>query len=327
VAKNYGIDVVAQMGPEKIDEQWLVSNDLEAWIIDISDETLWMQTLDHILDSAKAPLLFCDGGAPVKGGSGYPQWERRIYSKLKYLLALDAPAETSESLEAVVNDIGDVAITKIPLPAELKNFKIKVDQPVKHVCLLIASLGGPAAVKLFLDSLPEGLPVAFIYAQHIDKNCQHLLPQVLGRHSHYKLRVGTQGEVLRYGDVVITPVENEITLSDKGVIEVKDVPWAGPYSPSFDQVMNNISVVYEQNVSAIIFSGMGNDGAIAGPALVKRGGTVWAQTTQTCACSSMPDALRETGCVSFSGAPQQLAQHLVQAIQKQISTNETAVRT
>lgn len=312
--KNYGLDVTAQLGLDKIDYNLLASNNFDAWVIDVSEEDAWANTLEKILDTVKAPLLFCDGQAPVRNSANYPQWERRIYSKLKNLLLLDSFAETSENLEAII----DTDVKEIALPPEIKRLKIDVDKPIEHVYLLIASLGGPAAVKLFLDSLPEGLPVAFIYAQHIDKKCQHLLPQVLGRHSHYKLAMGEQNQVLRYGDVIITPVENEITLDIDGVVEVKDVGWEGPYSPSFDQIMSNVSVVYQNRVSAIIFSGMGNDGAIAGSHIVRRGGRVWAQTAQTCECSSMPDALRETGCVTFSGTPQQLALHLVQTIQSEL---------
>lgn len=311
---NYGMDVTAQLGLDKIDYTVLASADFDAWVIDVSEEDAWADTLEKILDTIKTPLLFCDGQAPIKNSVLYPQWERRIYSKLKDLLALESLAETSESLEAIT----DTEVKEIVLPPEIKKIKIDVDKPVEHVYLLIASLGGPAAVKLFLDSLPEGLPAAFIYAQHIDKKCQHLLPQVLGRHSHFKLSMGAQDQILRYGNVIITPVENEITLDTDGVVEVKDVGWEGPYSPSFDQIMSNLSVVYESRVSAIIFSGMGNDGAIAGPHIVRRGGSVWAQTADTCECSSMPDALRETGCVTFSGTPQQLALHLVQTIQSQL---------
>lgn len=312
--KNYGIEVAAQLSPERVDYDLLAMKDFDAWIVDISKEEAWSNTLEKVLDSVKAPLLFCDGQAPIKNSVSYPQWERRIYSKLKDLLSLDAFAETSESLEAIV----DEEVKEIPLPPEIKKIKIDVAKPVERVYLLIASLGGPTAVKLFLDSLPEGLPAAFVYAQHIDKKCQHLLPQVLGRHSHYQLSMAEQNRVLRYGEVLITPVENEITLNADGVVEVKDVGWEGPYSPSFDQIMNNLSVIYEDRVHAIIFSGMGNDGAIAGPHMVRRGGTVWAQTAETCECSSMPDALRETGCVSFSGTPQQLALQLVRSIQHEL---------
>lgn len=309
--KNYGIDVTAQLGPERVDYKLLASNNFDAWIVDISKEEAWTDVLEKVIVSVKAPLLFCDGQAPIKNTPSYPQWERRIYSKLKDLLSLEMLAESREALEK----IQDEKVKEILLPAEIKKIKINVAKPVERVYLLIASLGGPTAVKLFLDSLPEGLPAAFVYAQHIDRQCQHLLPQVLGRHSHFKLTMSEQNCVLRYGEVLITPVENEMTLNKDGVVEIKDIPWAGPYSPSFDQIMNNLSVVYEKKVSVIIFSGMGNDGAIAGPHVVRRGGTVWAQTADSCACSSMPDALRETGCVTFSGTPQQLAQNLVKSIQ------------
>jgi chemosensory pili system protein ChpB (putative protein-glutamate methylesterase) len=47
-------------------------------------------------------------------------------------------------------------------------------------------------------------------------------------------------------------------------------------------------------------------------------GFVWAQTAQTCACSSQPDSMRATGVVSFNGSPVELATHLVEYVSAQL---------
>jgi chemosensory pili system protein ChpB (putative protein-glutamate methylesterase) len=57
---------------------------------------------------------------------------------------------------------------------------------------------------------------------------------------------------------------------------------------------------------------MGNDGAIAACKMRDMNIQVWAQTTVTCANSSMPDSARATGCVNFSGSPTELARHLTE---------------
>ena len=56
---------------------------------------------------------------------------------------------------------------------------------------------------------------------------------------------------------------------------------------------------------------MGSDGSISGPLMVEAGGVIWAQEDKTCACPSQPDAMRATGCVSFTGNPFDLANRLV----------------
>src|SRR5690606_26030493 len=100
-----------------------------------------------------------------------------------------------------------------------------------------------------------------------------------------------------------------------GGIQLKDNAWPGPYGPSIDQVMLNISSHYGARCHAILFSGMGNDGAIAGPALKAYGSRIWVQESASCASSSMPDSVAATGCTSFTGTPEELASKLVKTIE------------
>ena len=192
-----------------------------------------------------------------------------------------------------------------------------------QVWVLGASLGGPASVKLFLDQLPGNLPVAFVLAQHIDGGFQDVLAQVLGRHNGFSVSVAHNHQRLRKGDVVIVPVAYEIKFNSEGEIQVTDVPWDGPYAPSIDQVILNVGQVFGKSSGAIIFSGMGNDSAIAGPQMKELGGVLWAQSADSCANSSQPDCIRDTGCISFSGTPQALAFQLVERIRQERKQRET----
>ena len=63
---------------------------------------------------------------------------------------------------------------------------------------------------------------------------------------------------------------------------------------------------------------MGKGGAIAAPRLAASGCPVWAQSADTCAVSSQPDSTRETGCVSYSGSPEQLARQLVERLRREL---------
>ena len=69
-------------------------------------------------------------------------------------------------------------------------------------------------------------------------------------------------------------------------------------------------------------TGMGNDGAIAAPRLAAQGAAIWAQSADSCAVSSQPDSVRETGCVGYSGTPEQLARQLVDRVRREVA--ETA---
>jgi Chemotaxis response regulator containing a CheY-like receiver domain and a methylesterase domain len=51
--------------------------------------------------------------------------------------------------------------------------------------------------------------------------------------------------------------------------------------------------------------------AIAGSTYLKAGGVVWTQDPNTCTISTMVDAVTQTGAVTFSGSPQELAEKMI----------------
>ena len=150
---------------------------------------------------------------------------------------------------------------RIPQPREFQAIR-PGDRP-RQVWVLGASLGGPAAVKLFLDCLPANLPVAFVLAQHIDGSFLDTLCGVLGRDNPILCKIGVDGEALRHGELAIVPVEYAVRFRHDGRIQSTGETWEGPYAPSIDQVIQHVGEGFGNACGAILFSGMGNDGAIA----------------------------------------------------------------
>jgi chemosensory pili system protein ChpB (putative protein-glutamate methylesterase) len=74
--------------------------------------------------------------------------------------------------------------------------------------------------------------------------------------------------------------------------------------------MTDISVRYGSRTSTIVFSGMGNDGVRGAQLIASRGGKVWAQDSDSCVVSSMPESTRRAGIVGFSGEPEQLSEQI-----------------
>jgi chemosensory pili system protein ChpB (putative protein-glutamate methylesterase) len=307
-----GFPVAVHTDPENLDPVWLDSEELDLWMVDLTSEDRWQHFLDDLLENAAAPILFCDGQAPDRAAPEYPRWERRLLGKM--LDYVERP-RVDESLEDVASH---TAATSIDTPSEFRQPEVRAGDP-ERVWVLGASLGGPAAVKEFLDCLPAELPVAFVLAQHIDAGFLETLTQVLVRDNGFECRIGYEGERLRHGHVILAPVEHEIGFSDDGSVRSTEQAWEGPYAPSIDQVINNVATCFDVRSGAILFSGMGNDGSISGPLLRTRGAPVWAQTPDSCAASSQPDSARETGCVSFSGSPEELARQLVEHVRREIA--------
>lgn len=308
--KGQGYQVVVNTDPEALEKRWLDEGALDLWVVDLSSEDRWQSFLDRLLEDAAAPILFCDGQAPARTDARYPKWERRLVTKLVDFIGKPA---VEERLEVIPQRPPQI---KIPTPREFETIH-PGDRP-KRVWVLGASLGGPAAVKLFLDCLPANLPVAFVLAQHIDGSFLDTLCGVLSRDNHIHCKVGVDGAALRHGELAIAPVEYAVKFRHDGRIQSTGQDWEGPYAPSIDQVIQHVGDGFGNACGAILFSGMGNDGAIAAPRLAASGCPVWAQSADTCAVSSQPDSVRETGCVSFNGSPEQLALQLVERVRREL---------
>lgn len=308
--KGHGYELCFNTTPDKLDASALDSADLDVWVVDMQDED--DDFLDRLLDHSASPILFGLEQAPAQGTRNYPRWERRVFVKLKETVGEPVQDESLEVLEQAE----PAAAPALELPPELSAHHA---DGLELVVVLAASLGGPAAVKEFLDCLPRGLPVAFVLAQHIDARMQSTLTRVLVRHNGMPCRIAAAGDRLAHGELLIAPVESEIDFDETGAVIVRGIAWDGPYSPSIDQMIANATRRFGNRAGAVIFSGMGGDGSITGPQLVEAGGFVWAQTADTCACASQPDSMRATGIVTFNGTPAELAAHLVELVRSRVS--------
>jgi len=180
----------------------------------------------------------------------------------------------------------------------------------KNVWVLGASLGGPQAVRHFVMAIKADLPVAFILAQHIGANHIALLAEQLNRVTKFKVFPGYSGHMIRHHEIILAPAGKQINITHDGYVALKDEPPNTLYSPCINDVIEAVAERYGDMAGAIVFSGMGDDGAIGCRSMAEHGGIVWAQDVDSCVISSMPDQARKTNYVTFSADPRKLADEL-----------------
>lgn len=308
-----GYQVVLNNDPGRLEPADLDGTEADLWLVDLA-QTEDSPLVDALLERDRTLVLFGEGHAPERNSEHYPRWERRLFGKLKRLVG-DSTHAVGPRLEVLKGEVQRPA--RLELPRALAGSESQAGAPAAQVWLLAASLGGPEAVKAFLDALPGGLPLGFIYAQHIEASFESALSQAVGRHSQWQVRqVGTD-EPVRCGEVIIAPIGEELCFAPDGSLRLSGRCWPEPYSPSIDQMMLNLAQQFGERCGVIAFSGMGSDGSAAAAYVLRQGGRVWTQRADSCACSSMPDTLREGGYSSFSGSPRELAQALVIHLAKQ----------
>ena len=309
---NNGYQVVLNSDPARLEPEALEACETDLWLVDLAqmeDSPL----VDELIERVTAPVLFGEGHAPERHSENYPRWERRLVGKLKRLVG-DPTKAVGPSLNALLEEAQRP--NRVELPKALADSPLK-SGAAEQVWLLAASLGGPGAVKAFLDALPGGLPIGFVYAQHIDSGFEAMLPQAVGRHSQWHVTAARNAEAVRCGEVIVAPVANELAFSEDGLMHMSDRTWPEPYSPSIDQMMLNLGRQYGARCGVIAFSGMGSDGSAAAAYVIRQGGVIWTQRAESCACPSMPDSLREGGYSTFTGDPRELATALVNHLAEQ----------
>ncbi len=229
------------------------------------------------------------------------------------VLKVEKESDNNFAEYSQLNDATNVAATNVSSIAAEKtapSFADLHEDAAINVWVLGASLGGPQAVRQFVMAIKEDLPVAFILAQHIGANHMSLLAEQLNRVTSFKVFTGYSGHMIRHHEIILAPAGKQVNITHDGYVALKDEPPNTLYSPCINDVIAAVAERYGNMSGAIVFSGMGDDGAIGCRSMAEQGGIVWAQDVDSCVISSMPDQARKTNNVTFSADPRKLADEL-----------------
>jgi len=317
--KAYNIDVVAitELSNRSLCE--IDANSTDVILVDLHENVgQELDVLENLLEESALPLLFNDSGTTQFNLSiSGADWGKKLALKLRALVEKSSGnirSSAEQSTVSVKNDIPKIIpATTIPKPivSSQKQTIAKPHKGAEQVWVLGASLGGPLAARVFLSCLPTDLPIAFVLVQHIGASHITLLSEQLDRATQLKVMTAKEGHTLCDNEVVVAPIEKRIVINDRGEIVLAPILHHSIYSPSIDEVMTDIAEKYHALSGAIVFSGMGNDGEEGSKVIGEHGGVVWAQDSESCVISSMPDCARRTGYVSYSDTPEGLANNLV----------------
>lgn len=281
-----------------------LSSQADVWLIELKDDNDFDWVAD-LYSLVHVPILMGDGVPPQREVELFKCWRKRILKKLESLCPKEAEVEEESSPATFDHENPIISQAHYNARAQAK--------PVEY-WVLAASMGGPDAVKAFLDHIGTDLPVCFIYAQHTNDQQGEILAQVLTRNNDLPIRALDESGVLVPGEVVIAPTEHQIAFKSAGEFESSEAPWPSPYAPNIDQVLNDIAEHYMALSGVIVFSGMCNDGASGALKIHDQGGLVWAQSPDSCVSDNMPNAVIEQNIVSFTGTPEQLAERFMEHI-------------
>ena len=322
-----GYEVVVSTAPERLNPALVNSATIGLWLVDADLEQCPSRVRDALYDARDCRVLFDEAPDCDTQDTTYRLWEKRLLgcvaSVLEEQLDEDEPPEVvaEEATPQELQNLPAGGRTALMLPSALRSWP--EDQP-RPLWILAASLGGPSAVKDFLDVLPADLPCRFIYAQHIDAGFEEQLERSLGRHSDAPVKRLRPGRMLPPGEVHIAPVAHSIRVAPGGRLQFNEYGWRGPFKPCLDELMQTLCLTYEGPVNTIIFSGMSGDALLGASAVQENGGEVWVQSPDSCIQPAMPAAVREAGLHSGQGDPVALVQGLLHHLQQLCNPSDEA---
>jgi chemosensory pili system protein ChpB (putative protein-glutamate methylesterase) len=294
-----GYQLIYTLTPDQISAEHLSGDQVHLWLLCLSEYSEHDSLLDQLHSDNDIPVLIEDGSEQWVDEEGPTPRQHRLIKQIEKAL----PRLLEQPLA------GDTSVN--PILCKAQQLSQQSSAPV-NVWVLGASLGGPEAVCEFLAALPDDLPVAFAYGQHIDPQFNDTLQQAVAKKTSMTSKVLTSGDMLRHGEIGLMPVEQRLKMLPLGQVIVLDEPWPGPFSPSIECLVSQTAELYGGASGCIIFSGMGDDGAKGCETMQQSGGTVLIQSFDSCANSAMPEAALAATNNAFVGSPTQLAEAFAQ---------------
>jgi two-component system chemotaxis response regulator CheB len=195
-----------------------------------------------------------------------------------------------------------------------REVRLLVEEPVREralpagrrpdVVVIGASTGGPRALLDILAGPPLVVPV--LVAQHIRPG---YAPELAGwlTSEGAPARVARHGERPAPGVLLLAPGDRDLALVD-GRVELR--PPRATAVPSVDVLFETTARVHGARVTAILLTGMGDDGAQGLLALRAAGAWTIAQRGDTCVVNGMPERARDLRASQADWTPAAIRAHL-----------------
>lgn len=168
-----------------------------------------------------------------------------------------------------------------------------------HLVLIGVSTGGPRTLEDILPNLPADFPCAVVVAQHMPPNFTDAFAKRMDRLCGMHVREVNAPMPLEPGQVYIGKGGTDVAVVERlGRLVVAPRPETPghPWHPSVDVMVDSAMKLLPTNqITGVMLTGMGNDGAVAMSKLKHQGGRTIAESEATAVVFGMPQELIERG--------------------------------
>jgi chemotaxis response regulator CheB len=184
-------------------------------------------------------------------------------------------------------------VDKFEMPPQ--NFEDGIKFPAKHLVVIGSSSGGPAALATLLSRLPEYYHSPIVVLQHIDAQFAPQFALWLNEKTPLNVKTAREGDLLQAGHVYIAASDDHLMLNSEYTLYYNVEPRETYYRPSVDVFFHSVAKHWKYPITAILLTGMGQDGAQGLLELRGAGAYTIAQDESTSAVFGMPKVAARSG--------------------------------
>ena len=173
-----------------------------------------------------------------------------------------------------------------------------------------ASAGGLDAFSLILRPIPKDAPLALVLVQHLARDHQSLLAELLAAKTDLVVTEARDNHLLQPGHVYVIPPDTYMTVND-GHLRLQARPPGSGVLGAIDTFFSSLAEQYQEKAVGVILSGSGHDGALGVREIHAAGGLTFVQSPSEAQVDGMPRAAIATGASGLVLPANEIATELV----------------
>ena len=186
-------------------------------------------------------------------------------------------------------------------------------KPPKQLVAIASSTGGPSALLAIFAKIPPTTQAGFVVAQHMPDKFTRTFAERLDKRGAVRTSEGQDGDLVARLTGFVCPGRQCMEVVSQGNELRLRVGPASPndrYVPSADRLLKSAAVAAGAKCTAVILTGMGDDGVEGAKAIRDAGGTVIAESQETAVVYGMPGSAVRAGIVHKTLGLPQIAEYL-----------------
>ena len=172
-----------------------------------------------------------------------------------------------------------------------------------------ASAGGLESIEMFLGAMQGSPGATFVIVQHLSPDFKSYMPEILSKRTELAVKTAEDKQVLKPNTIYLIPPNKNMVYEDEHLI-LSDIKKGLHPNKPIDIFFASLAEQCGPDVTGVVFSGTGSDGAIGCKKIYEAGGKVFVESSSSAAFDGMPNAVIATNAYTAVGTPAEIVEFL-----------------